>query len=184
MPRKVLLPREIESRLDNLTGLVEEVSGILLYRRQGEYCQIEATFMTGVGHEGHVQSSQEHMDVANEFFRRNPDYQFVKFHTHSKGTIDRFGDYYARHFSQRDIDGIKEQLSSDRDFMAMLITPETKLLSGIDNPELVCVNTFPGYTERSREVSQSLKVIAGNLGYDLRRLHATRKFLNNRGDEK
>lgn len=175
MTRKVLLPREIESRLDSLTGLVEEVNGILLYRQQKDYCPIEATFMTGVGNEGHVQSTSDRMEIANEFFKRNPDYQFVKFHTHSKGTIDKFGDHYARHFSQGDIDGIKEQLSHDRDFMAMLITPETKLLSGIDNPELVRVDTFPGYEKRSKGVSQSLKVIAENLGYDISKLQARKK---------
>ena len=175
MARKVLLPREIDGRLDNLTGLVEEVDGILLYRRQGDYCPIEALFMTGVGSAGHVQAQPDRMEVANEFFRRNPDYQFVKFHTHSKGTIERFGDYYARHFSQGDVDGIKEQLRYDRDFMAMLVTPEKKLLSGIDNPELLVVNGFPGYQNRSQAVSQSLKVIAENLGYDISRFQATRR---------
>src|SRR3989339_1491985 len=102
MGRKVLLPREIDRRLDNLTELVEEVDGILLYRRQGDYCPIEALFMTGVGSAGHVQAQPDRMEVANDFFRRNPDYQFVKFHTHSKETIDKFGDYYAKHFSQGD----------------------------------------------------------------------------------
>ena len=175
MARKVLLPREIDGRLNNLTGLVEEVDGIHLYRRQGDYCPIEALFMTGVGSAGHVQAQPDRMEVANEFFRRNPDYQFVKFHTHSKGTIERFGDYYARHFSQGDIDGIKEQLGYDRDFIAMLVTPEKKLLSGIDNPELLVVNDFPAYQNRSQAVSQSLKVIAENLGYNISRLQARKR---------
>ena len=175
MTRKVLLPKDMESRLDTLTGLVQEVDGILLYRRQGDYCPLEQIFMTGVGTEGHVQAHPERMEVANEFFRRNPDYQFVKFHTHSKGTIRKFGDYYARHFSQGDIDGIKEQLRNNRDFIAMLVTPETKLLSGIDNPELMVLNGFRGYQNRSQAVSQSLKVIVENLGYDISGLPATRR---------
>ena len=175
MTRTVLLPRDIEGRLNNFTELTQEVDGILLYRRQGDYCPLEQIFMTGVGTEGHVQAHPERMEVANEFFRRNPDYQFVKFHTHSKGTIERFGHYYARHFSQGDIDGIKEQLRDNRNFMAMLVTPETKLLSGIDNPELVVVNDFAGYQNRSQAVSQALKVIAGNLGYDIISLPATRR---------
>lgn len=175
MTRKVLLPREIEKRLDNLTGLVEEVDGILLYRKQGNYCPLESLFMTGVGSEGHVQAQTDRMEVANEFFRRNPDYQFVKFHTHSKGTIERFGEYYARHFSQGDIDGIKEQIRYDGDFMAMLVTPEIKLLCGIDNPELVIVNDFLGYQNRSQAVSEALKVIARNKGYDLNKFQAKRR---------
>lgn len=175
MTRKVFLPRDIDKKLDNLASLTEEVDGILLYRRQGDYCSIEALFMTGVGSAGHVQAQPDRMEVVNEFFSRNPDYQFVKFHTHSRETIKKFGEYYATHFSHGDIDGIKEQLRYDRDFMAMLITPETKLLSGIDNPELRVVNGFQEYQNRSQAVSQSLKVIAENLGYDISKLQATRR---------
>jgi len=174
MTRKVLLPREIGGRLDNLTGLVEEVDGILLYRTQKDYCPIETLFMTGVGSTGHVQAQPNRIEIVNEFFNRNPDYQLIKFHTHSKETINRFGKYYARHFSQGDIDGIKEQLKHDRDFIAMLVTPEIKLLSGIDNPELLVVNDFPGYQNRSQVVSQYLKVITKNLGYDIENFLATK----------
>jgi hypothetical protein len=175
MARKVLLPREIDERLNNLTGLVEEVDGILLYRRQGDYCPIEALFMTGVGSAGHVQAQPDRMEVANEFFRRNPNYQYVRFHTHSKATIERFGDHYARHFSQGDIDGINEQLRDDRDFMAMLITPETKLLSGIDNPELRVVPDSESYKTRSQAINIQLNQIARHLGYDISGLQATRR---------
>ncbi|MFH1212035.1 MAG: hypothetical protein V1659_03850 [Candidatus Woesearchaeota archaeon] len=174
MARKVLLPKEIDARLDGLSGLIEEVDGILLYRRQGDYCPVEALFMTGVGSAGHVQAQPARIQVANEFFRQNPSYQFVKFHTHSKGTIDKFGQYYSRHFSRGDIDAIKEQLKHDRDFMAMLVTPEIKLLCGIDNPELSVVNGFSDYQDRSRVVSQSLEIIARNLGYDFSLMQATR----------
>lgn len=174
MARKVLLPRNLERRLDNLIGLTEEINGILLYRRQMDYCPIEEIFITGVGSVGHVQAQPERMEIANEFFRRNPDYRFIKFHTHSKGTIERFGQYYAMHFSQADISGIEEQLKYDREFMAMLVTPETKLLSGIDNPELLVANGFSSYKNRNKAVSLSLKVIAKNLGYDISKLQATR----------
>ncbi len=173
MPRKVLLPKEIEGRLIALTPLTQEVDGILLYRKRNDYCSVEALFMTGVGSVGHVQAEPERVEVANEFFKRNSEYQFIKFHTHSRGTIERFGQYYARHFSQGDIDGMQEHLRADRDFMAMLVTPETKLLCGIDNPTLLVVNGFRGYQSRSQAVSRSLNSIAKNLGYDISRLQAT-----------
>lgn len=173
MVRKVLLPREIDNRLNDLTHLVEEVDGILLYRRRvDDTSPVEDIFMTGVGTEGHVQSQPERMEVANEFFRQNPDYQFIKFHTHSRGTIARFGRYYAWHFSQEDLEGIQEQLQYDRAYMAMLVTPEAKLLHSIDNAELHIVSDFPGYAQRSRAVDQAVKVIAQNLGYDLSTLRA------------
>ena len=57
----------------------------------------------------------------------------------------------------------------------MLVTPETKLLSGIDNPELLVVNDSSGYGKKRKAISQSLKVIAGNLGYDISTLTATRR---------
>ena len=174
MARKVFLPRELDVRLTELTGLTEEVNGILLYKRQGDACSVDALFMTAVGSVGHVQADSERMKVANGFFEANPGYQFIKFHTHSRGTISTCGEYYARHFSQGDISGIREQLSHDGDFMAMLVTPEVKLLSGIDNPELVVVDNCSDYYNRSQVVSQSLKDVAERLGCDMSRLRATR----------
>ena len=49
----------------------------------------------------------------------------------------------------------------------MLATPKTKLLSGIDNPELVVVKNFPDYQNRNNLINQSLRTIASDLGYDL-----------------
>lgn len=175
MSRKILLPREIDNRLNDLTRVVEEVNGILLYRRREDICPIESVFMTGVGTEGHVQSQPERIEITNEFFKRNPDYRFIKVHTHSQATIDKFGQYYARNFSSQDHEGIKEQLKHDKDFMAMLITPKTKLLYGTDNPELHIVDDFPGYANRSSGVDDSIKVIAQNLGYDISRLPGKRR---------
>jgi hypothetical protein len=172
MTRKVLLPRDINGRLYRLTELVEEVNGILLYRRQNESCPLEALFMTGTGSEGHVQAQPDRIEVTNEFFRRNPDYQFVKFHTHSKGTIRTYGKYYAKHFSQGDLSEIKEQLRDDSEFMALLVTPETKLLCGMDNPELRVVDDFPGYRTASPTISGQLRSIARELGYYLNRFEA------------
>ncbi|MEK6921368.1 MAG: hypothetical protein AABX82_05770 [Nanoarchaeota archaeon] len=91
MTRKVLLPKELETRLNGLTSLVEEVKGVLFYRPQEEYCPLEAIFMTGVGTEGHVQANPGRLEVVNEFFGRNPDYHYVEFHTHCEGTIKKYG---------------------------------------------------------------------------------------------
>lgn len=88
MTRTVLLPKEIDGRLDNLTLLIEEVIGVLLYRRLGDYCPIEALLITGAGgREGRSEPIPERVKTVNEFFKRNPDYQFVEVHTHSRGTI-------------------------------------------------------------------------------------------------
>lgn len=175
MARQVLLPSDIGIRLHNLTALVEEVNGILLYKRIADNCPLEAMFVTGVGNAGHVQALPERAEIANEFFRRNTDYQFVKFHTHTAETIRKFGDYYARNLSKGDIDLIKAHLKEDKEFMTLLITPETKILCGIDNPKLVMINDFPGYKEKSYRVGEEIKNIAKQKGYNLDGLLATRK---------
>ena len=166
MSRIVVLPRNMERKLDKLTGLEQEVNGVLFYIEQGGYCPLETLFLTGVGTESHVQSQPERMEIVNEFLKGNPTYQFVKFHTHSKGTIEKFGEYYAQNFSQGDIEGMKRQLEHHRDFIAMLVTPETKLLSGIDNPKLEVVDNFSGYQKKNKAVQSALNVIKRNLGYD------------------
>ena len=172
MVRQVILPRELEQRLSNLANLVEEeVNGILLYRRLKEYCHIEALITTGVGTEGHVIAKPEIIRGANVFFERHPDYRIVKFHTHTLSTIAKFGQYYATKFSQGDIDSNKEQIKYDREFMALLVTPEKKLLCGIDNPELVVLDNFRREVEIA--ITEEIKEIARNLGYDLSPLNAT-----------
>lgn len=167
MARTVLLPKDIESRLYALTGIVEEVNGILLYRNQADYCPIETVFVTGVGNEGNVRSVPERMRIANEFLKNNPNYDFVKFHTHSVGTIARFGKYYATNFSQRDIECIEEQIRQNRTYMALLITPETKILKGIDNPGLETIDNIPVLQKRGSAIIESLNLIARNLGYNI-----------------
>ena len=173
MVRKVLLAREFDRTLDELAELNEEVNGILLYRPQRHYCPVEAIFMTGKGNVGHVRAEQERMDIANEFFSGNPDYLFVKFHTHSKGTIKRFGDFHATHFSEGDIESYDEQLKTNPEFIGMVVTPRTKLLYAPDNPTLRIVNGFP--SEANQSIRKELTDIARARGYDIRRLQATKK---------
>ncbi len=167
MKRTVLLPKELEQRLVSLANLKSEVNGVLLYRPKEEYCPIETIFITGKGTEGHVSSTPERMAIVNEFFEKNPEYNFVKFHTHSKGTIEKFGEYYARNFSEADLEGFKEHFKENKTYIGMLITPETRLLCGLDNPKLEVVKGFPGYASRSKAVDQAVLLIANRLGYEL-----------------
>ena len=174
MSRTIILPQEIEDKLQALTSLKEESNGILLYRRQGDLCPIEALYMTGVGSPGHVQADPEKMEVANQFFKTHSDYRCVKFHTHTKGTIAQFGEQYAREFSEKDIEGIQEQLHHDREFIAMLVTPEKRLLSGIDNPQLHIVDHSEDYEKNHEFVETSLKGIADDLEIGHERFRGTR----------
>ncbi len=177
MARTIVLPSELEKKLTGLASLREEVDGILLYRPRENLCPIEAIFMTGVGNEGHVQAQPSRVEIANEFLKRNPDYRFIKFHTHSRGTIQKHGAYYARNFSSRDIAVLQEQLKQDPAYIALLVTPATKVVYGRDSPNVETVPNFPRYVQRGLAVHESLQRIARNLGYDLDTLKATRKPL-------
>jgi hypothetical protein len=170
--RKVILHPALDVKLTGLADLNEETDGILLYTRHGEICPITGIFMTGVGTAGHVKSAPERIEIAIEFFRANPAYQCAKFHTHSKGTIERFGRHYASHFSPEDTEIMRDQMRADRDFMALLVTPETKLLCGIGRPKLI-VEEFPDYAQQNRFVQAGIRAAARHLGYNLVRLRAT-----------
>lgn len=70
MPRKILLPKELNERLQALTRIEEEVNGVLLYQQAGENCFVDTIYMTAVGTEGHVQAQEDRMAVINKFFCR------------------------------------------------------------------------------------------------------------------
>ncbi len=173
MGRIVLLAREFNNTLERLAEANEEVNGVLLYRQQEEYCPVEAIFMTGVGTSGHVREEQGRIDLLNVFFRNNPDYRIVKFHTHSLGTIRDCGEYWADHFSSGDIALYKRHLVHNPELIGMVITPTTKLLYAPDKPTLRIVNGFP--SEANQRIHRELRDIAGELGYDMDKLKATRR---------
>ena len=163
MAREVVLSRKFESRLEDLTQLKEEVNGVLLYRPQGNYCPIESIFMTGKGNEGHVAADPKRMEVVNEFFRRNPEYDYIKFHTHSLGTIASNGEYFTTHFSEWDKISYDEQLKHHPGFIGMVITPKTKLLYAPDCPSLMIVAGFP--YEANERIQRELTKIMENKCY-------------------
>ncbi len=167
MVRDVLISKGLEAQLDSLTSLGEEVSGVLFYREQNGCCVVENMFLTGGDEAGYVDIRSERADIVNEFLKVNPDYNYVEFHTHSRGTVEKYGQHYARAFSEGDMGAFQEKLNNSIDYMSMLVTPETKILYGINSPNFVSVEDFVGYREREQEISEALNVIAKNLGYDV-----------------
>lgn len=168
MPRTVILPSDIDRRLRILTVLEREVTGVLFYRQVGEYCSIDSAFTTGVGTDEHVSKMPARVRMANEFLRTRPEYRFIDFHTHTEETVRRYGPYYARNFSLPDMEENRRNLSDDRAYIAMLVTPDTKLVYGADAPRLEVIdeNKLPRYAERKAMVRESLDDIARRFGYD------------------
>ena len=174
MARTVVLPREIDTKTTTLASrLQEEVHGVLLYSPVQTLCPIDYLLVTGIGTQSHVQALPRRLDLLNEFFRRNPGYNFVKFHTHSQGTINEFGEYFTNNFSSGDIRSYEEQLKTNHDFIGMVVTPRTKLLYAPDNPTIRVVDGFP--QDANVRIHQELTDIARTMGCDLGSLQATRK---------
>ncbi len=176
MGRVVLLPGVLDAKLDELTSIEDEVNGVLLYRMQeGEdsrYCPVTNIYMTAKGTPGHVIADPQRIEVVNEFFQRHPDYHHVKFHTHSRGTIARFGEWAATNFSGGDLRSYEEQCEHDPDFIGMVATPVTKLLHAPDNPVLRVVDSYP--EDLARHISEELAAIAREKGFDFARFRSKR----------
>lgn len=167
--RVVLLPRELDETLDELAGIKDETNGVLLYRLQegksGRYCPAVALYMTAKETPGHVKAEPQRMEVVNEFFQRHPDFRFVKWHTHSRGTIRMCGEYFATHFSGADTSDYDRRIEEEPSFIGMVATPVTKLLYAHDNPRLKVIENFS--EGLSAQISEELIGIAQSKGYDL-----------------
>lgn len=167
MRRAVILPTEIATTLDRLTYDKEEFTGVLLYREQSNICLIETLWGT---HEldspdrrcSNVRDDEKNREIINEFFRQFPEYRFIDVHTHTIETIRRNGWVYANNFSDGDIMTMEEKLRENPDYMALLVTPRTKILMGRDDPELR-IEDYRNYRENERLVSEALKIIRNGL---------------------
>ncbi len=175
MPRTIVLPKELEQRLYGLTQTQEESNGVLLYREIQGHCFVEHLFMTGIGTEGNVRAFQERMNVVNEFFRTHPEYKYIKFHVHTKGTIAQHGNYFARNFSAGDRAGTQEQLRHNPEFIALLVTPETILLDAPDTPILHVVNESRNYTRMHEYVAKEIEKAADRLEIDIKTTFKARR---------
>ncbi len=163
MPRKVILPTDIANSLHETASIYNEIIGVALYRKEDDYCLIDTFSLTGVGDSFNASDDPARLAVLNRFLKLNPSYGFIHTHTHSKGTIRDYGEHVARGFSGRDMQEIEKNIAENRDYMAMLITPEGIALEGYDDPQLI-VTDFP---HREKEVQDALKIIANEMGYKL-----------------
>jgi len=178
--RIVRIPEVLSNRLDgilkNLAELKEETNGVLLYepveRTDHVDCRVDHLYMTGVGTAGHVKADQTRMDIINEFFQRHPEYRFVKWHTHSRGT----GEHWHKRLSQGDIDSYREQMRQDPEFMGMMVSPSGRILvARKGTADMEIVPTWAGFEEKSKYLHDEILHSANSLGYgEIPRLRATK----------
>jgi hypothetical protein len=169
MSRKVLLSSDSVQCIDRFVESPKSVSSLLLYRPQGNDCNIEVIFLTGVDKKRDWPLDTERYYIAEEFFRRNPEYKAVDFHTHNQGLIHRLGSSLATGFSDEDRAHYEERLTTDPNFMAMIATPQDKKVYGRDNPTWSIAH--PVIHRRvefsAQSVIRELETIAGKIGYDI-----------------
>lgn len=127
-PVRVHIPAEYIGKIHEKTQYQEEITGIMICRRKGRDWTALKVFLTGVGTEGSVSPDTDRIQACNELTdEHGGKYALVEFHTHSAGTIDRHGDYYAENWSDLDLENFEEQ---DDGYVGMLFTPEAILING------------------------------------------------------
>lgn len=177
--KTILIPKHIVNNLNSFTDLAEEVMGDLVcqYFPNERLYVVGASFMTGAGSPGSVASDPERLRVLNEFYNQNRDYKRIEFHTHSKGTLRMFGDYYGSNFSQQDLTNINEGLRDNPEYIAMLITPYTKVIKGQPGESFYTITNDNEATRAvMNETSQKMSNLESRLGvnlpnFNLHRLH-------------
>ncbi len=175
MSQIVALPKTLENTLDALIAVNQESNGVIWTKRKGRINVCTSIFMTGIGDDSHVEANEERIRLVNVFLEKNPQYCFVKFHTHTYATIQKHGEYYAEHFSTGDIQGYQEQLQHNPDFLAMVVTPVKKLLYGRDNPELVVIADPKNFLQESAIIDLSVRIMARFLNINLDNFSAKKK---------
>lgn len=125
---KVFLPEKFrDSLVDNASRYKEEIAGFFICRKAGRDYTALKMVMTGVGDEQSVDPSSRKYDALNELLNKHKKYEYVDFHTHSRGTINKYGDGYGKDWSRGDIDNFER--ASDG-YIGMLFTPDTIKIKG------------------------------------------------------
>lgn len=173
LTRWILLPQSIDDKLQTLAGLKQETNGVLLYVPEintGVFnCRVDGLYVTNVGSISHVRADSKRIAIVNRFFKNNPNYRLIKWHTHCKGTGK---DWFTR-FSQGDIDGYEKQLRQDSRFIGMMVSPDRYLLHGKGGLYILLIEDTAVSQQNEMQVQSELEKAASELGYDTPPLQAT-----------
>ncbi len=187
--RRLVVPKVIGKNLHGLTSLLEETKGALIYPRGLTYTPLKTLpekdyvaymYITGTGPPLCVPGDIRRNMVVNTFLERNPDYRFVDFHTHSKGTIAKYGKYYLSNFSPGDEEAIRDSFKNNPDYRHLLVTPARFKLVG-RNPhtgEVVgqrfTMENYRGFQSFNQIIREAFAKIKKDLGYNLEPFEANR----------
>jgi len=174
MARIVILPKKMKDELVDLAMDENETSGYIFYKQpkndnEDEYCKLEQYVITGEGTPGRVESLEEGRLMVEEFLKRNPNYDYIEFHTHSVGTLRDYGEDYGWEFSDIDRQNINEAVAEKSNYIQMLVTPKTTLISGKNGIKLAIVDNLPSYEKQRDAINKALDELAEDLGVKLER---------------
>ena len=123
----VILKEEMQKLAKLPRATYNEVTGVSVYHiatKAFPYDSIGGSVITGMGGPGSVTQDDKILSEVNRFLGQNHNYGYVVFHTHSIGTIEEYGEYYAYNFSDTDESRIRKNGLDDADYREMLITPK------------------------------------------------------------
>jgi predicted transcriptional regulator len=165
MSRTLTIPQGQAKNLIALAkGYEEEAAGRLLYRQEGQNCIVDSGYITGSGTETSLTEDSEALEVVGEFLQRNPEWDQAPYHTHTQKTVDEHGECFAQNWSHRDMKNIERESRGDSDYMAVLATPETILVEGMDSPNINVLQDQAS-TRYNEPVNEALDKIADDLDY-------------------
>lgn len=126
---EMYIPNYVDRELREFTDQDVEVQGAFIYRKlnpkednSGDIF-VSTHFITGYGTRDNVQAQPSRHNALEKFLRYNKEFDYTIFHTHSRGTIEEYGDLYLTRFSEGDMRGIREVMEKHSGWWEILVTP-------------------------------------------------------------
>ena len=138
---ELYLLRRFEKRLRKLTLLPAEINGCLIYLPINNkdfivYSRILGSNSSDVN----TEANPQRLYITQEFLKENPEYGFVEFHTHTKNTIKKYGEYHAKNLSANDIEAILKNYCSNDIYRHLLVTPQVLKLHKINGKSIIPIS--------------------------------------------
>lgn len=129
----VVLSKNHYEQITLATEINNEVTGVLIGGEEiingDTYFTTNYVYVLGVGTAGSCLPEQRKIDVVNRIVKEMNEegkaYTMIQFHTHTKGTIEKYGEYYTDHFSSGDYNSFEaaERESERGIYNHVLFTP-------------------------------------------------------------
>jgi len=168
----ILVPQTLDDRLKELATLNQETTGVLLVRpvERSDLIRLYAasSYLTGRGERLEVTVDPVQQTIVDRFVREHPQYVQIPWHTHVTGNS---------RFSHSDLVHYREEISANKNFVALVITDEYRILTHRSNSgtSIKVVNDPEDFTARANLISRDFEDIRNSMGVETPMYQATRK---------